>query len=64
MSEKKRVVDHLDVFLGSRHSWGVKPDESDYEDALAFMERLIPAELGWVIDGKIIYQEASDDIPQ
>lgn len=59
MSEKK--VDHLDIVLRSRYGGGVKPSRSDYREALLFIERHIPPELGWEVDGQIIYEEESDD---
>ena len=61
MSEKERVIDHLDIVLRSRYSGWIKPKESDYKEALAFMERHIPPELGWEIDGQIIYEETADE---
>ena len=60
MNKKERVIDHMDIFLGSSHPWGVKPNESDYKDALAFMKRHILAELGWEVEGGIIYEEEYD----
>ena len=58
MGEKERIIDHLDIVLRSRYGWGIKPNDSDYKEVLAFMKRLVPAELGWEIDGQIVYEEA------
>ena len=60
MKNEKRV-DHLDIVLKSKYPSGYKPDEEEYKDALAFMQRHIPPELGWKVEGEIVYEEASDE---